>query len=566
MDDRPFWTTAITLDQALSIIYFSLYFSGSVNKTDYSQKPIMEPTHYDRLAELTENLSRKELKAGREHLRRFHYQKRKSGSLSELLDKVVRDRKLSVDAFFKKHYEKRISRKAFFQNCRRAQKKLVEGLLMDPVTEDPDSFSLTSRVKLRVNKELLSCRILISRGCPLNAFELLKRSIRDAQRLELFDELIEALTIERNISGTRYGAERFRSYDDRIAFYETCRDALSRALDYYHRFFIEFEDFEGNNNKKVGFLTEALSQLEADHRKTASIRVEEFLLELRILYSNAVEEYQQSCRTGRRLLELVKNSEALYTERKEADIRQDLADNHLFTRELGPIEELLELPLQVYPKGDFDHLQTMEVLFLKNHYAGETERAHEVLESHTIPLTAPQNTPFLANKWEYYRAVLCLLRGEPKRGLKCLERTELLDSDKEGWNLWIRFLGIMCSIEADDPDRAEHRSESARKDLERIVKAGGEPHMRERIILRVLRALEVLDHDLGALLEERKEDLELLRSDRKELRWEPKTPELIVFQDWVEDRAQGRPYRFRYPRTVTPHPLSQARAKEGGRS
>ncbi len=518
----------------------------------------MKSTHYDRLAELVERLSRKELKAGREHLRRFQYQKRKTGSLSELLEKVKKDGKSSVDAFYEKHYAHRVSRKAFFQNCRRAQKKLVEGLLMEPVTDDPDSFSLSSRVKLRVNKELLSCRILISRGCVMNAFELLKRSIRDAERMELYDELIEALTIERNISGTRYGAETFHAYDDRIAFYEECRKALSRALDHYHRAFIEFEDFEGHNNKRIGFLTEVLSQLEADYRKTKSVRIEELRLELSILYTNAIEEYEESCLTGERLLELTKNSEALYTERKEADIRQDLADNLLFTGNLDPIEELLEQPLKVYPQGDFDHLQTLEVLFLKHYYKGETEKAHELLDTRAVPHTSPDNTPFLANKWEYYRAVLYLIEGTPKRALRCLERTELLGGDKESWDLWIRFLGIMSCLEAGDPDGAEHRSESARKDMERIIKRGEEPSMRDRIILRLLRTLELLDHDLELLLQERQEDFELLQSSEQGYRWEPRTPELIVFQDWIKERARGRPYHFRFPDPIR----SRAKATE----
>ncbi|MFB6257501.1 MAG: hypothetical protein ABEH38_02320 [Flavobacteriales bacterium] len=506
----------------------------------------MKDTHYERLAELTEKLTGKELKAGREHLRRFRHQNRKKGSLLELFERVIKDGHLSVDAFYDAYYKKRISRKAFFQNCRRAQKRLMEALLMDPVAEDPDSFSRSSRIKLRINKELLSCRILISRGCTRNAFELLNRSVREAERMELYDELIEALTIERNISGTRFGATKFRSYDRSIRFYEDCRAALQRAVDYYHRFFVEFEDFTGNNNKKVGFLTEALSQLEADVKRTGSERIKEFLLELKILYANTVEEHEQSWRMGEQLLALVKGSKALYTERKEADIRQDIGDNLLFLHHLEPIEDHLQLPLKLYPKGDFDHLQTLEVLFLKHYYAGEIERANEVLEKEIIPSTDPDNTPFLANKWAYYRAVLALIKGDPKKAIRYLERTELLDPDKESWNLWVRFLGIMASIEAGDLDQAEHRSESARKDLERARKNGAEPSKRDQLILRILRSLELLDHDLELLVTECADELNRLRSSETGMRWEVKTPELIVFPDWIRDRAAGTPYRFRF--------------------
>jgi len=66
---------------------------------------------------------------------------------------------------------------------------------------------------------------------------------------------------------------------------------------------------------------------------------------------------------------------------------------------------------------------------------------------------------------------------------------------------------------------------------------------RDRLILSILVELDRSDFDFGEVAQKKSEALAKLRSTDKAYRWDPKSPEMILFHDWFDAKLNKRPYR-----------------------
>jgi hypothetical protein len=109
-------------------------------------------------------------------------------------------------------------------------------------------------------------------------------------------------------------------------------------------------------------------------------------------------------------------------------------------------------------------------------------------------------------------------------------------------------LMTMNLVELELFDIADNQIEAFRKHIERW-KSRDDVQVRKRdeLILRVLVHLEKSSFDFSEVLVKQEDAIADLSKNEKGLRWEVKTPELIVFQDWLAAKAAGEVYKFELP-------------------
>jgi hypothetical protein len=122
-----------------------------------------------------------------------------------------------------------------------------------------------------------------------------------------------------------------------------------------------------------------------------------------------------------------------------------------------------------------------------------------------------------------------------------LNNLEEIEKDKEGWNLWIRIMRILCSIELLKLNLIDYDIESFRKYIQRLNRSR-DVRKRDQLILKVLLELDRCDYDFEEVSEKQEKTLEMLKSLDKEYKWQPNSPELILFHDWFQAKLNKQAY------------------------
>ena len=116
-----------------------------------------------------------------------------------------------------------------------------------------------------------------------------------------------------------------------------------------------------------------------------------------------------------------------------------------------------------------------------------------------------------------------------------------IEKDKEGWNVWIRIMRLLCSIEMLKLNMINYDIESFRKYLERTAKQY-EVRERDKLVLKVLLELVKYDYNFSLTSAVVETELEKLKSTDEQYAWNPDSPELILFHDWFDAKLLKKGY------------------------
>lgn len=152
-------------------------------------------------------------------------------------------------------------------------------------------------------------------------------------------------------------------------------------------------------------------------------------------------------------------------------------------------------------------------------------------------------------KQQLLRAYIKFLLGDYKSSFVALQHTRGVESDREGWNLGVRFLHIFLTLSTDKIDLADQRIGSMRKHIERTSKLR-DLRKRDVVICRILSHLSRSGFDFKETWEDRQKDFLLLRNGEGEYRWRPCSHELIIFDQWFEAKVFGKHYDPEFPKPV----------------
>ena len=152
------------------------------------------------------------------------------------------------------------------------------------------------------------------------------------------------------------------------------------------------------------------------------------------------------------------------------------------------------------------------------------------------------------NSQRHSKSVILYLKSIAFFGLKnykeaqtILSQKNEIEKDKEGWNVWIRIMRLLCSVELLKLNLIDYDIESFRKYLERTSKQY-EVRERDKLVLKVLQELDKNDYNFSLTAIVAADELEKLKSTNEKYAWNPDSPELILFHDWFNAKLLKKEY------------------------
>lgn len=504
----------------------------------------MNTTNFNQLKILINCLTAGEISTAKKFLVAFDSNVTRNKNKGQKLFKLIVNRPHVKIEKAKKAISADVDERSFDRQIIRLKEKILESLLLDINTTKKEVYSKWEIARMDIRKKLLQGYIIYGRGLYKEGQRVFDKVIEKAKEFELYNELVESLYVKQQELGLRQGKKAYEGFTEEISFYKRCADAVYKAKDWYTRYFIEEVDYNGLNSDRVGLLTEAIADLQEEYKVTKSDNVLYRLYFLMIGYYLALEDYEESYKINLRLIDLIKKSEAICTPRRLGIAYSDLADNDMFLFEFDRAIKNAMIAQSYYINRGYNYQVAKEIEFKSYYYKGDFKNALKTIEQ-LISLTDKEDAPFQFNKRIYFRAVIYFLLGKYQESYSELQNIKEIEGDKEGWNIGVRLLSIQNLIELSLLDNADNMIEAMRKHIERIRR---DKNVRERdeVILKLLIQLEKSSFDFEKVKRENKQEFDLL-DIHKDYRWQVKTPEMIVFQDWFNAKLNGKTYQFSLP-------------------
>lgn len=148
----------------------------------------------------------------------------------------------------------------------------------------------------------------------------------------------------------------------------------------------------------------------------------------------------------------------------------------------------------------------------------------------------------------YLKACALFLLGDHRAVNRALQEAADIAHDREGWNVAMRVLRIINSIELGDFDLADAQIAAFYQFVRDGLKDSG-LRKRDSMILQVLMDLRKCSYNFRSVAGTSKDQIDSLWSADGETAWGVLTPELVVFHLWFASKADGSPF---------PIPISRA--------
>lgn len=510
----------------------------------------MNKNNYSDLKVLVANMSKGEISTAKKFLVAFDSNVTKNKNKGHALFKLLLSKPNLAIEKAKKAVSGDVDERSFDRQVTRLKEKLLESLLLDINISKKGQYSDCYAARMDARKKYMQAYAIVGRGVHKESYRLMGKIIERGKEFELYNELVEALYFLQQSMGLKKGPREFEKYIEEIAFYERCRDATFRAEDYYYRHYIYDVDYKGLPNERVGRLTEYIAELQVEFEVTKSANVGYYFYLLLMEYYLAMDDHQSALSTGMKLVDLVEHNKAIYMPQRLANAYDDIAGIELRLFDFVSAIGHARIAQKLFG-GHIHNVQVAQFIeFLGLYYKGELDEADDTVDN-LIENTDAEESPFAYDKRRYLKACILFAKKDYKGSYMMLQNVREIEDDKEGWNIGVRLMSIMNLLEMDLNDVADNQTEALRKHIERWRDRGQvQIRKRDEVILKVLKELEKCSYDYKALLNNQRALISELNTNNKECRWEVKTPELIVFQDWLQAKADGRPYAFKLPLTA----------------
>ncbi|MBK7441259.1 MAG: hypothetical protein IPI65_06945 [Bacteroidetes bacterium] len=110
-----------------------------------------------------------------------------------------------------------------------------------------------------------------------------------------------------------------------------------------------------------------------------------------------------------------------------------------------------------------------------------------------------------------------------------------MKTDKTGWALGYRILEIMSLVELENYDALPYRLDTFRKQLSKITK---ENVSRPKLFLLIMNRLIKDNFDFKLVNQKQAESLQLLRDGKDKYFWNPRSYEVIRFDEWWDTKLK----------------------------
>ena len=427
---------------------------------------------------------------------------------------------------------------SFNKLIRRTIERVQESLIVDVNIRRKGSYSDIFRVKFFLRKQLMQAQILMGRGLSLRSLELYSSILRNAKKFELYDVVLEALYYKQLIQTNSVGSKYFEDIEREIEYYEDCRQFL-RSSQKLRAKLTSQGIVKSQSLASLNDFEERIEQLVKYFEQTKSSNIQSIYyllkMDLERAKGNSVHLLIKE------FIVLLETSPAIYSKVRISYMNNELAVALL--NELRFVEA--KNSLEGFDKQD-GSFALIDVIIIITHFKiiillGELGGIASIvgrLEVRGVFEKFKLQSSIIV----YYQSVSKFLQRDYSDSLQLLQSKNEIEKDKEGWNVWIRIMRLLCSIEMLKLNLIDYDIESFRKYLERTSKQF-EVRERDKLVLRVLMDLDRSSYDFKLTSKEVEADLQKLKSTDKKYAWNPDSPELILFHDWFECKRLNKDYK-----------------------
>ncbi|MBL1144986.1 MAG: hypothetical protein HND54_08620 [Bacteroidetes bacterium] len=456
--------------------------------------------------------------------------------------------------------------KSFDALLKRLTEKIRESLIMDLNIFRIDDYSKVFKKKFQIGKALIQARILYSRGLVDNSNRLYDMVIRHSIKFELYDELIDALRFKLTIALGPNQLKEYQRIRGLIKKYEQERDNLNDIRYLIHQYSAEssLKSEKGSMTQKIEKTLVAINQIAS---KSFSSNTKSVQLLMQIEYLGVKNETSLLFIKGNELLKLLEANVAVHSKNRIIYLSNELAKATLMKYEFAKSLKYSFKSKNLFgQQRNINYITTimniLKVRILSKNYAKGFSDASELHNSKLIEKYAIEKSILV-----YNYSILNFGEKNYRTSFQQLNELKIIEKDKEGWNVWIRIMRILCSIELLRLNKVDYDIESFRKYIERISKAGN-INARVQLILKVLTELDRCNYNFRLVAQKRRLELENLKNTTGKYKWDIKSPEMILFHDWFEARLHNQSYQPNlepYKKQMElddAKPLSKAKAKK----
>jgi tetratricopeptide (TPR) repeat protein len=423
----------------------------------------------------------------------------------------------------------------------RLKDRVLESLYLDVNINRGRNTNIAFKIKLRQKKLLVAAFMLHSRGMIDQSLELYDEVIYQSKKYELYDDLLESLYIKQGLIGLSKGIEGYEQLSKDIIFYEDCRITYYNAKDWYRSFYAEV-DFKGLKNidyKKK--LIKYIDQLAMGYSRTRSTNVKmyQYLLEMELFQQ--LEDYDKVDQVGRSFVDFVRASRAIYGRERVGSIYSQLAENKLKSLDFKTVLTYCKEGLKFFKNKNLNYYGLKELEIEGLYYLGNLQQLKEMV-SELSEHSFYKQFDYRRTKLRYYLGVIYFLQGDFKQAKSEFNDTREIEKDKEGWNVWIRIMRILCNIEMSKYNLIDYDIDSFRKYIERTSNRG-DVRGRDELILKTLVTLERKSFNFTKAYKINKPYLDDLQSMKDLHRWRVDSPELIIYNQWYFSKMIGVAYQ-----------------------
>ena len=420
--------------------------------------------------------------------------------------------------------------------------KIYDALLLNKHIQNKAVFNPREQIVFTLKKKLLLIKSLFrtqNQGKIETVNFLLAETIKIAKENEVYDVLIEALIIQKQLIGMRTGISEFENINNQIIFYDKCFKSVQNAIDAYYRLVLNQEFINSlTKNEFEQYIKNSIKQMETDYKSIKAQEVNYYLHILKIaLYENE-KNFKQAIEYCKKLLLMVKKSTVLYSRDRIGFAMGNLCIFNVFLGKFKDAAIHAKNAQQFHINNSINHLALKEQEFYAQWYAGHYKEAIKCTED-MLEHNMSDTGGYRKSKFVYYQACVLFSMGQFKEALQLLNKSLEIEKDKTGWNIALRTLNILVFIELNKINEAARALEALRKYIERLTKSD-EVKERDLLVIKLLREIEKDGFRFDPKNINASKMLKELSEKNKPTSWNYYTPELIPFHEWVKGTAPKR--------------------------
>lgn len=516
----------------------------------------MQENTLDRLKNLVRALKPEEAALAEKHLSAYDtYDTPKTSKMFTAYKVILKEPDIQYKKL-KKIISPDSTAKSFGQLLNRTINRIKESLILDINIFRKGNYSKVFQKRFQIRKQIVQARILKGRGLNSEAVLIYESIIRIAKQFELYDELIEALQFKQNALVNTKGLKAFEEMEEEIEYYTHCRNLYTSAFAVYNKYYAVV-NFSSTKRGNVEVLKETIDKLKKSAEETNSANIESLYYLLSLEYHSLTKNFYENRFIGINFLKLLTNNPAVVSKARQVYVLNLLTENQIllldFKGAINYAKEAMSLLAGTLNRNLYYSLEHLSHAYFYLQEFDKVENFHQEMER--FPLYKKEL--YQRTKNYFVRAMSYFIREQFRDALLLLNNMEELEKEKEGWNVWIRLMRILCSIELLKLNMIDYDVESFRRYMERTDKRK-DVKPRDKLILKVLIDLDRTSYDFEETLKNRKEEIEELNKVNGDYSWEAQSPELILFHDWFQAKLENRKYEPNFDRFREEHlPLTE---------